>query len=188
MSFAVCVYCGSRAGNHASYEQVASTLGTALARHGWQLVYGGGSIGLMGVLARHVLAAGGHVIGIIPQALLEAEVGLVEASELVVPLTLRERKAIMDERSQAFVVLPGGYGTFEEMLEAITLRQLGYHNKPIIIVNLNGYFDPLLAFFAHAAEEGFIWSRQERLYDVVGTPEEAIALLEAHVAQDVAQQ
>ncbi|NJK79483.1 MAG: TIGR00730 family Rossman fold protein [Chloroflexaceae bacterium] len=177
MALSICVFCGSRSGKNPVNEVVARQLGLIMAAHGWQLVYGGGSVGLMGVVARAVLEGGGAVVGVIPQALQEAEVGLEDATELIVPQTLRERKAIMDARSQAFVALPGGYGTFEELLETITLRQLGYHDKPIIVLNINGYYDPLIALFNHAIEQGFIRTEHADLYQVVATVDEIVALL-----------
>lgn len=177
MAQTVCVYCGSQSGNGSNAEAAARALGTALAEQGYRLVYGGGSIGLMGALARSVLSNGGTVIGIIPQALLEREVGLIEATELIVTRTMRERKALMDERSDAFVVLPGGFGTVEELMETLTLRQLGYHNKPIIIVNLDGYFNPLLTFFTHAVAHGYVSEHQNRLYHSVSSVDEAMAVL-----------
>ncbi len=185
--YAICVFCGSRPGARPLYEQAAAEMGAALAARGWQLVYGGGSVGLMGVLARAVLQQGGEVIGIIPEALLAAEVGLVEASELTVVETLRERKALMDARANAFVALPGGFGTFEELLEVLTLRQLRYHNKPILIVNQAGYYDPLQRLFEHAVEEGFVRPEQTALYEMVPDVATAIARLEMHAREHTPQ-
>jgi len=159
------------------FEAAARDLGRALATAGFRLVYGGGSIGLMGALARTMLAGGGEVVGIIPQALLDREIGLVEASELIVTTTMRERKALMDDYSDAFVVLPGGFGTVEELMETLTLRQLGYHQKPIIVINLQGFYDPLLHFFDHTVAQGYVSEPQNRLYQVVLGVDEAIALL-----------
>lgn len=178
MSFTICIYCGSRTGNDPSYTDAARLLGSVLADHGWRLVYGGGSIGLMGTLAHSALAHSGEVIGIIPQALLDREIGLVECSQLIVTQTLRQRKALMEEYADAFMALPGGFGTLEELIETLTLRQLGYHNKPIILVNLNSYYDPLLALFDHAVAHGYVLVEHTRLYHVVTSIEEAIALLE----------
>ncbi len=178
MTFAVCVYCGSRSGNNPAIEEAARMLGAALAARNWTLVYGGGCVGLMGELARSMLAAHGTVIGIIPQGLLEREQGMVEASELIVTQTLRQRKALMDERSHAFVALPGGFGTLEETIETLTLRQLGYHNKPIILLNIGGYYDPLLVLFDHAVEQGFVASTHLRLFAVAQSVDEVMMLLE----------
>ncbi|NJO84040.1 MAG: TIGR00730 family Rossman fold protein [Blastochloris sp.] len=178
MSFSVCVYCGSRTGKEPANEAAAQKLGSALAAHSWRLIYGGGSVGLMGAVARSMKDAGGEVIGIIPQALLDREVGMVDASELLVTSTLRERKALMDSYADVFLALPGGFGTLEELLEILTLRQLRYHEKPIIIVNLGGYFTPLLQLFDHAAEHGYVAPHEMQLFEVANTIAEVLALLE----------
>jgi cytokinin riboside 5'-monophosphate phosphoribohydrolase len=172
----ICLYCGSRPGNDPHYTAEAGELGAAIARRGWRLVYGGGSVGLMGVAARAALAEGGQVVGIIPRALLEREQGFGSVSELIVTETLRERKAIMFERSDAFVALPGGFGTLEEVVETLTLRQLRYHDKPIFFLNTIGFFDPLLAFFQHAVAASFINPDHLRLFSVY---DQLPALLEA---------
>ena len=175
----ICVYCA--ASNHVPeiYFDAARALGTGMARRGWSLVYGGGSVGLMGTVAETVQAAGGEVIGIIPQALLDREVAYLQATELIVTTTLRERKQVMDDRADAFVALPGGFGTLEELLEIMTLRQLAYHDKPIIIVNIGGYFDSLLAQFGRILSEGFAHDHYHNLYAVVGSSEEALELLDS---------
>ncbi len=178
MSLSVCVYCGARMGKSRDNEAAARALGVALAARGWRLIYGGGNIGLMGAMARSMMAAGGEVIGIIPRALLDIEVGMRDASELIVTSTMRERKALMDERADAFIALPGGLGTFEELLETLTLRHLRYHNKPIIIVNLDGYYTPLLNLFDHAFAEDYMTAEQMGLYDVVDSIDGALAILE----------
>lgn len=183
MSLSICVFCGSRMGNDQANEAAARELGEALAMRGWQLVYGGGNVGLMGVMARATMAAGGAVIGIIPQALLDIEVGMRDATELIVTRTMRERKALMDERADAFIALPGGFGTFEELLESLTLRQLGFHNKPIILVNLEGYYEPLLKLFEHAIAHGYVRDDQMRLFAVASSVAEALAMLEPLDAQ-----
>jgi len=152
----VTVFCGSSDSVDRKYFAAAEELGAKLARRGWRLIYGGGGVGLMGSLARAVLAHGGEVTGIIPKALLELGVGDTGLTELVVTDGLRDRKAIMDERGDAFVALPGGLGTLEEVLEALTLKQLGYHRKPIAILDLHGFFDPLWAQFQRGIDEGFI--------------------------------
>lgn len=166
MAFSVCVYCGARSGATPAYADAAATLGAALAQRGWRLVYGGGSIGLMGVAARAALAAGGQVLGVIPRRLLELEVGMHEVSELVVTETMRERKAVMFEQSDVFVALPGGFGTLEEVVETLTLRQLHYHDKPIFFLDTQGYYGPLLNFFQHTVDCGFAHPRQLDLYTV----------------------
>jgi cytokinin riboside 5'-monophosphate phosphoribohydrolase len=176
----ICVYCASSDNVPTHYFDVARTLGSGLARRGWSLVYGGGSVGLMGALAAAVQADGGKVIGVIPQALLEREVAYLQADELLVTTTLRQRKQLMDDHADAFVALPGGFGTLEELLEILTLRQLGYHDKPILLINAAGYFDPLLAQFARIFAEGFSHSRYQQLYAVVGSSEAALELLADH--------
>ena len=179
----ICVYCSSSNDIALGYFDAARALGTVLAQRGWLLVYGGGSVGLMGAVAKAVHSSGGTVIGIIPQALLDREVGYLEADELIVTTTMRERKRLMDERADAFVTLPGGFGTLEELLEIITLKQLHYHDKPIIIVNMDGFYDPLLDQFARIFEAGFASKRflqtsgTPNLYTVVDSVEAAVALL-----------
>lgn len=178
-SFTVCVFCGSRNGHDEDHSIAAHQLGAALAYRGWSLIYGGGNIGLMGTMARSALVAGGEVIGVIPRSLLEVEVGLRDATELIVTDTLRIRKAIMDERSDAFMALPGGFGTLEELLEVLTLRQLHFHNKPIIIVNLNNFFDPLINLFEHLHRAGYVEERQLKLFEVVESIDGALRYLDA---------
>lgn len=174
----LCVYCSSSNDISEHYVVAARALGEGMARRGWGLVYGGGSVGLMGAVAVSVQAHGGRVVGIIPQALLDREVGFLEADELIVTTTMRERKRLMDERADAIVTLPGGFGTLEELLEMLTLRQLTYHDKPIVIVNLRGFFDPLLAMFERIFVERFTDERHRRLFAVVATVEEALVLLD----------
>ena len=177
----ICVYCASSNTVPTEFFEVAREIGVGMATRSWPLVYGGGSVGLMGAVAESVQEAGGRVIGIIPQALLEREVGYLRADELIVTQTLRERKQIMEDRADAFVALAGGFGTLEELLEILTLRQLGYHDKPIIIVNTNGYYDSLLAQFEQVYALGFTSERHRRLYGVVHKVSEALAMLETAV-------
>lgn len=152
----VCVFCGSNKGARAAYTGAAQALGTALTRRGIGLVYGGGGVGLMGVLADGVLEAGGEVIGVIPDALVAKEVAHKGLSDLRVVGSMHERKALMAELADAFVGLPGGYGTLEEFCEVITWAQLGLHRKPCGLLNIDGFYDPLLAFFDHAVAEQFV--------------------------------
>jgi len=152
----VTVFCGSSNAVGGKYFAAARELGEKLARRGWRLVYGGGSVGLMGALSTAVRAHGGHVTGVIPKTLLDLGVGDRGVSELIVTDGLRDRKAIMDERGDAFVALPGGLGTLEEVLEALTLKQLGYHGKAIAVLDLDGYFDPLWAQVQRGIDTGFI--------------------------------
>jgi hypothetical protein len=153
---AVTVFCGSSDRVDAKYMEAARELGAKLVKRGWGLVYGGGSVGLMGVLSRTMLAQGGRVTGVIPRVLLDLGVGETTVTELIVTDGLRDRKAIMDERGDAFVALPGGIGTLEEVLEALTLKQLGYHRKAIAVLDLDGFFEPLWQQFQRGIDLGFI--------------------------------
>jgi hypothetical protein len=152
----VCVYCGSSSGNDPAYTNAARALGATLAQRGLGLVYGGGRVGLMGTIADAVLAAGGEVIGIIPEALVQMEVAHHGLADLRVVKSMHERKALMVDLCDAFIALPGGYGTLDEFCEVLTWAQLGLHQKPHGILNVRGYFDGLLAFFDHAVATGFI--------------------------------
>lgn len=167
----LCVYCGSRLGSSALYEQVAREVGNFIGRNGWQLVYGGGRAGLMGAVADATLAAGGTVVGVIPQALLERELGHRGLTELHIVQTMHERKKMMAERADAFVALPGGIGTFEELFEVWTWRQLGYHDKPLGLLNSAGYYDQLLAFMRHTQQAGFVVQPQVDLLQVDHRPD-----------------
>lgn len=160
---AVCVFCGSSGGNRPEYVEAARQAGTAIAGHGLELVYGAGDIGLMGVLADAALAAGGRVVGVIPHALVARELAHRRLSELLVVDTMHQRKALMADRSEAFVALPGGYGTLDELFEILTWAQLGIHAKPVGLLNVRGYFDPLLAWVDHAVGEGFVREQHRRL-------------------------
>ena len=152
----VCVFCGSQGGARPEYLEAARALGASLARRGITTVYGGGHIGMMGAVADAALAAGGRVVGVIPEHLMRPEVAHQKLDELIVVDSMHTRKRTMAARSEAFVVLPGGYGTLEEMFEMLTWLQLQLHAKPVGVVNVAGYFDRLLEFLRHAADEGFI--------------------------------
>jgi uncharacterized protein (TIGR00730 family) len=152
----VCVYCGSGPGTNPRFIEAAIALGKALAENGVGLVYGGGSIGLMGAVARSVLEHGGTVTGIIPDFLTKRENALGGAQELIVTADMHERKRLMFERSDAFVALPGGIGTLEELVEQLTWAQLGRHSKPILIANIDGFWEPLLALLTHMRATQFI--------------------------------
>jgi hypothetical protein len=152
----ICVYCGANTGARPQYTAAAEALGRDMARQDVRLVYGGGSIGLMGVLARAVMEHGGRVTGIIPQFLRDREVMLREVDDLVVTADMHERKRIMFERSDAFVALPGGIGTLEEVVEMMTWAQLDQHAKPVMIVNIGGFWDPLIEQFGRMTSEGFL--------------------------------
>jgi len=167
----ICVYCGSRPGRHVAHAAAARETGALIGRLGWQLVYGGGRAGLMGEVADATLAAGGRVVGVIPQSLMERELGHTGLSELHVVQTMHERKRLMAERSDAFLALPGGIGTMEELFEVWTWRQLGYHDKPVGLLNTERYYDRLLAFIADMAEGGFVQASQQLLLQVEARPE-----------------
>lgn len=179
MGISICVFCASS--NHASgrYQEVARNLGQLIAKRGHTLIYGGGSVGLMGVLAREVHQGGGRIVGVIPERLSTEEIAFKDAEELLVTADMAERKNIMIERAEAFICLPGAFGTLDEMLEIITLKQLDYHNKPIVLVNTDGFYEALLGFFKRLEEEQLIDKACLALYNVVPDVETALDLLEA---------
>ena len=158
--FSVCVYCGSRNGARPGYRDLALRLGTAIGQRGWQLVYGGGRAGLMGAVADATLAAGGSVVGVIPESLMNLEVGHAGLTELHVVQTMHQRKQMMAERSHAFIAMPGGIGTFEELFEVWTWRHLAYHDRPIGLLDTEGYWAPMLQFLRHSVAEGFMGDDQ----------------------------
>lgn len=162
----ICVYCGSRLGADDAFEAAARDVGAQIGRARWQLVYGGGSSGLMGVLADAALAAGARVVGVIPQSLMGRELGHGGLHELHVVDTMHERKRIMAERCDAFLALPGGMGTLEELFEAWTWRQLGYHDKPLGLLNTERYYDTLLRFLDQSEHQGFISGPHRELLQV----------------------
>ena len=174
----LCVYCGSGPGRNPAFMAAARDLGRAMAEAGIGLVYGGGSIGLMGEVARTVLAHGGHVTGIIPDFLVKAERMLDGVSELIVTHTMHERKMTMFERSTGFVALPGGLGTLEELTEISTWAQLDRHQKPIILCNVEDYWQPYLTLLDHMREEAFIRANTEFTMDVVASPSKVIPAYE----------
>ena len=152
----ICVYCGSSNHVRAPFHAAAAALGKHLATQGTRVVYGGGRVGLMNTLAEHALASGGEVVGVIPEKLLHLELARDDLTSLKVVQTMHERKAMMAELSDAFIALPGGYGTLEELFEAITWAQLRYHDKPVGLLNVDGYYDALVAFLDHATAEQFV--------------------------------
>ena len=176
-AFSVCVYCGSRPGAEPVFAEVAGAVGRWIGDHGGQLVYGGGRNGLMGIVAEATLAAGGRVVGIIPKALVEREWAHENCTELHVVDTMHERKRLMAERADAFLALPGGIGTFEEFFEAWTWRQLGYHDKPVGLLNVNGYYDALLAFLQSTVASGFMSDWQMGLVHASARHEDLLPLL-----------
>ena len=155
-TFSLCVYCGSRPGLDPAFAEVAQSVGEWIGSRGGQLVYGGGRNGLMGIVAEATLAAGGRVVGIIPKALVEKEWAHQGCTELHVVDTMHERKRLMADRADAFLALPGGIGTFEEFFEVWTWRQLGYHDKPVGLLNVAGYYDGLMAFIRTGVQQQFM--------------------------------
>lgn len=173
-NFSLCVYCGSRPGALPTYTDAARQVGEWIGRHGGQLVYGGGRNGLMGVVAQATLAAGGRVVGVIPQALVDKEMANTDCTELHVVQTMHERKRLMAEHADAFLALPGGIGTFEELFEVWTWQQLGYHDKPLGLLNTAGYYDGLMGFLRSSVSQGFMSDWQ---MDMLRVEADAAALL-----------
>ncbi len=173
----ICVFCGSRHGVRASYSEAARRVGEALARDGLGLVYGGGRVGLMGVLADAALATGGRVVGVLPEHLSAKEIAHDGLSELHVVPSMHARKAMMAERSRAFLALPGGVGTFEELLEILTWSLLGLHRKPVGLLNVEGYYDPLIALLDHSVSEGFLRPEHRDLLIASDDPEAVVSRL-----------
>jgi uncharacterized protein (TIGR00730 family) len=174
----VCVFCGSSSGNDPAFAAAAEQFGKGLAARGAALVYGGASVGLMGAVADAVVVAGGHATGVITEALAGHEIAHTTLSELRVVTTMHERKAQMSERSDAFVMLPGGFGTYEEFMESVTWVQLGIHDKVCAILNTNGFYDGLLDFLRDAVEAGFI---KPHLFDRLVVSDDIDVLLDAVV-------
>jgi uncharacterized protein (TIGR00730 family) len=178
----VCVFCGSSSGNRPNYQEAARALGRELVTRGIGLVYGGANVGLMGVVADVVLAAGGEVIGVIPEALVSREVAHPGLPDLRVVRSMHERKALMAELADAFVALPGGFGTFEEFCEAVTWTQLGLHRKHCALLNVNGFYDPLLTLFDRAVAEGFLTPQNRHTIVASNDPAELIDRITRPVA------
>lgn len=175
----LCVFCGSHVGARESYARAARELGSLLAGRGIGLVYGGGRVGLMGILADAALAGGGEVIGVITQGLLDREVGHGGLTELLVVETMHERKALMARLADGFVALPGGIGTLDELFEIWTWRQLGIHDKPLALLSVEGYFEPLVNTVDHLVTEGFLSASTRRALALVSEPGELMAYLDA---------
>jgi hypothetical protein len=176
------VFCGSSAGNGVAYTETTRRFGETLAARGLGLVYGGGHVGLMGVLADAVLRGGGEVIGVIPQALVDRELAHERLTELHVVTTMHQRKALMADLADGFVALPGGFGTADELLEILTWAQLGLHAKPVGLLEINGYFTSLLAWLDHCVDEGFLRPVHRRLLLSASGPDELLTLLMGHTA------
>ncbi len=180
MPKSICVFCASSERVGEIYFENARQLGQRMAHRGDTLVYGGGNVGLMGALARAVHEHGGRVIGIIPEALRKPEVAYELADELIVTADMRERKAQMDARSDAIIALPGGFGTLEELVEMITMKQLYYHDKPIVLMNVNGFYEPLAELFEHFFSEKFAREVYRELYHLSPGTEEAFRYIDTY--------
>ena len=176
----VCVFCGSSPGRGPVYMRAAEDLGSEIARRGMTLVYGGASVGLMGMVARTVLDAGGRVIGVIPESLKDQEIVQDGLLEMYIVSSMHERKAKMVELSDAFIALPGGFGTLEEFFEVITWAQLGIHVKPCGLLNISGYYDKLLSFLDDAVEEGFIYGLHRDVILTANNPSELIEKMQSY--------
>jgi uncharacterized protein (TIGR00730 family) len=188
----LCVFCGSNAGHDPRYRNAAEALGRLLAGRGIELVYGGGNVGLMGIIADACLAAGGAVIGIIPEALIGKEVAgrVVDhrgLTRLEVVASMHARKARMAELADGFIALPGGFGTFEEFCEILTWGQLGFHVKPTGLLNVNGFYDPLLAMFDRAVEDGFLRAENRAMALAAGDGESLLAAMAAYRPEPVSK-
>jgi len=170
----VTVYCSSSSAIPKAYPEAGAALGKAIAQQGWALVYGGNFVGLMATVAQAARDAGGKVIGITPQLMHDKGLSDTKADELVVTNDMRDRKALLERRGDAFVALPGGLGTFEELFEIIVGKQLSYHNKPIVLLNVSGYFNPLIAMIDHAVEQKFVKPKARQLYHVASDVKDCI--------------
>jgi hypothetical protein len=176
----VCVFSSSSNAVAPAFFEVASELGRLIARRGHMLIYGGGNVGLMGTLAKSVHINGGRVVGVIPESMRDRGIVYEAVDELVVTKDLHERKAIMEARADVFVGLPGGFGTLEEMLEILTLKQLKFHNKPVIFINTNGFYNPLIDLFEHMYQESFAKSDYRQLYFVAPDAIDAFSYIETY--------
>lgn len=176
----ICVYCGSSPGSDPAYLQAAHALGQEIARRQLTLVYGGSSVGLMGEVARTALEGGSHVIGVIPKSLADQEIAFYELCELKIVNSMHERKALMADLSDAFVTMPGGFGTFEEFFEILTWTQLGLHTKPSGLLNINGYYDQLLAFLEQAVDQNFVHHAHLEMIRVFQDPVELLTHLNTY--------
>jgi uncharacterized protein (TIGR00730 family) len=179
MAKLLCVYCGSSKNLDSKYYSASEAVGRAMVRNGWGLVYGGGNVGMMGSVARSVKEAGGQVVGVIPDFMRDRELAYDEAHELVTVASMRERKRIMEERATAFLALPGGIGTLEELTEIMTLRYINRIEKPVVIFNQDGYYDDLLRFFERMTRERFKSTGLQSICGVAGRVEEIWPLLDA---------
>lgn len=176
-TFSVLVFCGARPGADPAYAKAADALGTLIAKNDWRLVYGAGDVGLMGRVAEAAIAAGGDTLGVIPTHLLPREGGKRDLSRLIITETMHERKKVMVMNSDAIVLLPGGAGSLDEIFETLTWAQLGLHDKPVFVVNTNGYWDRLIALIDHVITEGFADSSLRALVQVISDPAELSDLI-----------
>jgi uncharacterized protein (TIGR00730 family) len=183
----ICVYCGARPGARPTYGAAADALGRGLADRGWRLVYGAGDVGLMGRVARAAQAAGGETFGVIPVHLVHMEVGKVDLSRYVVTETMHERKKVMFMNCDAVIVLPGGAGSLDEFFEVLTWRQLGLHDKPLILLNTEGYWDPLVALLDHVIAEGFAAPSLAGMVAVADDPDAALDTVRAALSDRTAE-
>ena len=181
----ICVYCGSGVGKGPEYAEAAAALGKALVDDGLGLVFGGGKIGMMGVVARAVLDGRGEAVGVIPQSLMDRDLALLNVTDLRVVADMHQRKAMMADLADGFIALPGGFGTVEELFEILTWAQLGFHAKPVGLLNVSGYFDHLIRFVEHAVTEGFIAPGYLGLLLMHERPVDLLAMLEAYEAPAV---
>lgn len=175
--FSVCVFCGARSGKNPAFESAADAMGQAIAAENWRLVYGAGDVGLMGVVARSAQAAGAQTFGVIPEHLMKWEVGKRDLSQFIVTENMHERKKVMFMNSDAVVVLPGGAGSLDEFFEVLTWRQLELHARPIILVNTDGYWGPLVALLHHVVDQGFAAASMLEFVTVVDTVDDAVLRL-----------
>lgn len=181
----ICLFCGSNTGTRPSYVQAARDFGSTLATRDIALVYGGGNVGLMGVAADAALAAGGRVIGVIPEFLQSKELAHQGLTELHITHTMHERKALMEDLSGGFIALPGGFGTYDELFEMLTWGQLSIHSKPIGLLNVDGFFEPLLAMVRHGVAEGFVHEANLRLFMVADTMDTLLEAMNAYRPETV---
>ena len=178
-TLSVCVYCSSSRNVSDGLRALAEEVGSGLAARGWAMVYGGGALGLMGITARAALASGAHVTGVIPERLIDREIALHDVSELIRTATMRERKQLMDDGSDAFLILPGGIGTLEELIEMVSLRQLGYHDRPIVVLDADGFWEPLRQQLAHMDAHSMLHQPMDRLWTYTRTVDAALDALAA---------
>uniref|UniRef100_UPI001CC71DF6 LOG family protein n=1 Tax=Chitinimonas arctica TaxID=2594795 RepID=UPI001CC71DF6 len=178
----ICVFCGSAFGNRPLYRDIAIELGRTLVEQDLGLVWGGGKVGLMGTVADTVLAGGGHTVGVIPGFMVEKELAHTGSSELIEVDSMHTRKAVMAERADGFIALPGGFGTLDELFEILTWGQLHIHGKPVGLLNVDGYFDSLLSWIDHAAKEGFVRPSNMNLFKVADTPAALLDAMREHRA------